>query len=75
MRWPVNIPVIDELDLSRRNVYEHPPLDPYRGEYPRYLREPGKNAPLTKTVWVEAATHEDAVSKALQMVRAGKCVS
>lgn len=75
MKWPVNVPIIDELDLGRRNVYEHPPADPYRGEYPRYLREPGKNNPQTKTVWVEAATHEDAVNKALQMARTGKCVN
>lgn len=75
MKWPINVPIIDELDLRRRNVYEHPPDDPYRGEYTRYLREPVKNNPQTKTVWVEAATHEDAVNKALQMARTGKCVS
>lgn len=61
MKWPVNVPIIDELDLGRRNVYEHPPVDPWRGEFPRHLREPGSNAPRYKTVWVEASTHEEAM--------------
>lgn len=49
---PMLVPVIEPLDLRRRNVYEHPPLDPYKSEYPRYLREPGASSPRTEIRWV-----------------------
>lgn len=55
---PMLVPVIEPLDLRRRNVYEHPPLDPYKGEYPRYLREPGASRPRTEITWVEQEQSE-----------------
>lgn len=62
MKWPILIPVVEPPDFRRGNVYEHPPMDYYRyGEYPRYLRKPGLNQPETKTVWVEAASHDEAM--------------
>ena len=48
---PRLVPVIEPMDYLRCNVYEHPPLDYYRcGEYPRFLRAPGVNAPQTRRV-------------------------
>lgn len=48
-RW-IRVPVIDQLSLS--TVYEHTPLDPYRGEYPRFLRPVGAHAPRTEEMKV-----------------------
>ena len=44
------VPVISELDHPL-HVWEHPPVDYYgHGEYPRWLRKPGANAPQVKEV-------------------------
>lgn len=59
-RAPKLIPVVDPMDPRRLNVYEHTPLDYYRyGEYPRYIRPPGANRPITKTVWVAEPTQKE----------------
>ena len=49
---PVLVPIIEPLDLNRRNVYEHPPANPHKGEFPRYLREPGASSPRTEIKYV-----------------------
>ena len=50
---PMLVPIIEPMDLRRRNVYEHPPVNPAKGEYPRYLREPGADRPMTEVIWVD----------------------
>ena len=47
MPW-VRVPVIEPMELRRANVYEHTPLNPYGGEYPRFLRPIGHNQPQWK---------------------------
>lgn len=37
----VRVPIITPVDIH--NFYEHPPMSPYKGEYPRFLRKPGVN--------------------------------
>ncbi len=51
-KW-VRVPVIKELTL--RNFFEHPPIDPYRyGEYPRDIVPPGAHAE-PETEWQQVA--------------------
>ena len=67
MKFPVNVPVVETMDLRRGTVYEHTPLDPYRGEYPRFIRPVGAHQPRFRTVWIEARSHAEAIDKALQL--------
>ena len=50
---PMLVPIIEPLDLRLRNVYEHPPVNPHKEEYPRYLREVGASSPRTEIRYVQ----------------------
>ena len=55
-RW-IRVPIIEPMDPRRANIYEHTPLDFYRGEYPRFLRPVGAQQPRTE--WKRIAVSED----------------
>ena len=66
--FSVSVPIVEEMDYRRLNVYEHPSVYPHK-EYPRYVRPVGANQPRTKTVYVKAYCYEHAVEIALQKER------
>ena len=64
--FPINIPIQEPMEYRRATVYEHTPVDPYRGEYPRFIRPVGAHQPRSVTVWVQADSHDEAVAIGLR---------
>lgn len=61
--WFIEVPIIESMDPRRGNIWEHTPLDFWRGEYPRFQRPVGSHRPRTKTIRVLANTLDAAIDK------------